>query len=294
MRRNDAENDMRHLLEEARSSRGSEKTAHFARRMLEEDPDNPEGLLLLAKTSDSDQERIDLLERARENCESRQQGIGSDIGLLVDIMQELVVSLLAEGRAAEGIDVSREILEYDPDNMTLARTLLYRCLIEDGRYSEVLEESFSDPDPSPAREHSRAIAAFLMEGVSPESWKALWEVFRTEAAIPFLMLGYLDTSGDEETDAFAEFYADAWSVTVPLRNWLTGGMLLFGELTGRFDAIPEETLRIFSESLRLDDILEEAKTRLFEAGDTGRMEASERDALILGILESITSGRKIG
>lgn len=283
--------DIANLIAEARASDDPEEMELLAGRVLESDSGHPEGLLLLAKASESDADRIPLLEQARESFETRFPETGGDIELLVEILQELVISLLAEGRSAEGADVCREIREYDPDDMSLARTLLYRCLIEGGMFAEVLEEALADPNCSLAREHAIAIATFMLEEVTAESWRTLWNVFRAGATVPFLILGYLETSGDAETDAFAEFYADAWSVTAPLRNWLTGGMLLFGELTRRLGLLPRESFDVLAESLQVTELLEEARMRLFEAGDDEGSDQEDRDATVIDLLESITSER---
>ncbi len=288
-RKNNADADIASLIAEARASEDPEEMELLAGRVLESDPEHPEGLLLLAKANESDADRIPLLEKARENFEARFSEIDGDVELLVEILQELVISLLAEGRPTEGADVCREIRDYDPDDLSLARTLLYRCLIEDGKFAAVLEEALADPNCSLAREHAVAIATFLLEDVTAESWRTLWNVFRAGAAVPFLMLGYLETSGDAETDAFAEFYADAWSVTVPLRNWLTGGMLLFGELTGRLEMLPRESFDVLAESLRVKELLEEARIRLFEAGDADAFDRGDPDAAVIEILASVTS-----
>ncbi len=288
-RKRDADADIAGLIAEARASEDPEEMELLAGRVLERDPGHPEGLLLLAKANESDAERIPLLERARGSFETRFPETGGDVDLLVEILQELVISLLAEGRSAEGVDACREILDYDPDDLSLGRTLLYRCLIEDGRFAEVLEEALADPNRSLAREHAVAIATFLLEGVTPESWRTLWNVFRAGAAVPFLMLGYLESSGDAETDAFAEFYADAWSVAIPLRNWLTGGMLLFGELTGRLEMLPRESFDVLAESLLVKEPLEEARIRLFEAGDADGLDRDDQDAAVIDVLASVTS-----
>ena len=140
-----------------------------------------------------------------------------------------------------------------------------------------------------AREHAVAIATFLIDDVTAESWRTLWNVFRAGAAVPFLMLGYLETSGDAETDAFAEFYADAWSLTVPFRNWLTGGMLLFGEMTGRLEMLPRESFDVLAESLRVKELLEEVRIRLFEAGDAEGFDQGDQDAVVIDVLASVTS-----
>ena len=288
-RKRDADADIAGLIAEARASEDPEEMELLAGRVLERDPGHPEGLLLLAKANESDAGRIPLLERARGSFETRFPETGGDVDLLVEILQELVISLLAEGRSAEGVDACREILDYDPDDLSLGRTLLYRCLIEDGRFAEVLEEALADPNRSLAREHAVAIATFLLEGVTPESWRTLWNVFRAGAAVPFLMLGYQESSGDAETDAFAEFYADAWSVAIPLRNWLTGGMLLFGELTGRLEMLPRESFDVLAESLRVKEPLEEARIRLFEAGDADGLDRDDQDAAVIDVLASVTS-----
>ena len=281
--------DIADLIAEARASDDPEEMELLAGRVFEHDPGHPEGFLLLAKANESDADRISLLEKARDSFDARFSEAGGDVDLLVEILQELVVSLLAEGRPAEGADVCREILDYDPDGLSLGRTLLYRCLIEDGRFAEVLEEALADPDCSLAREHAVAIATFLIDDVTAESWRTLWNVFRAGAAVPFLMLGYLETSGDAETDAFAEFYADAWSLTVPLRNWLTGGMLLFGEMTGRLEMLPRESFDVLAESLRVKELLEEVRIRLFEAGDAEGFDQGDQDAVVIDVLASVTS-----
>ena len=158
-------------------------------------------------------------------------------------------------------------------------------------FAEVLEEALADPNCSLAREHAIAIATFMLEEVTAESWRTLWNVFRAGATVPFLILGYLETSGDAETDAFAEFYADAWSVTAPLRNWLTGGMMLFGELTRRLGLLPRESFDVLAESLQVTELLEEARMRLFEAGDAEGGDQEDRDAAVIDLLESVTSER---
>ena len=68
-------------------------------------------------------------------------------------------------------------------------------------------------------------------------------------------------------------------------------MLLFGELTGRLGLLPRESFDILAESLQVTELLEEARMRLFEAGDAEGGNQEDRDAAVIDLLESVTSER---
>ena len=68
-------------------------------------------------------------------------------------------------------------------------------------------------------------------------------------------------------------------------------MLLFGELTGRLGVLPGESFDVLAESLQVTELLEEARMRLFEAGDDEGSDQEDRDATVIDLLESITSER---
>jgi hypothetical protein len=69
-------------------------------------------------------------------------------------------------------------------------------------------------------------------------------------------------------------------------------MLLFGELTGRLGVLPGESFEVLAESLQITELLEEARMRLFEAGDDEGSDQEDRDAAVIDLLESVTSERR--
>ncbi|MBL3538460.1 hypothetical protein [Aminivibrio sp.] len=291
------------LLDEAYSTDDPEEMEHLAREVLALDENNVEALILLADTLEYSQEKIDMLEKARnaladdmENIHlvSGESLLEDESGMLyIAVMQRLGFALFSEGKNDEALAIAREIDRYDPDRETLGRTLLYRVLLEMGKDSEVLQETLRDEETSPAMAHSKAIASFRLSGAGRTSYRALWEAFAAGPDIPFYILGYFDEPEDESEELeeeynFALLFEDIWSSENELIKWLTRGTILLGLTASLFPRETAEKMLILADALDIADLAEEAMVKAESRGDWGVLSREERIAEALKIISEGT------
>ncbi len=226
----DALERIEELLDEAYSTDDTGEMERLAREVLELDENNVEALILLADTLEYSQEKIAVLEQARNALAEEMENIRlvsgeslleDDSGMLyIAVMQRLGFALFSEGKNEEALAIAREIDRYDPERETLGRTLLYRVLLEMGKDAEILEETLREKEASPAMAHSKAIASFRLSGAGRTSYRALWEAFAAGPDIPFYILGYFDepedgTEEEEEEYNFALLFEDISTFSGP-------------------------------------------------------------------------------
>lgn len=290
------------LLDEAYSTDDPEEMESLAREVLELEEDNVEALILLADTLDYSEEKIELLEKAKDllaeemeaiDFDSVENILDDDYGMLyIAVMQRLGFALLSEGRNEEALDIANEINSLDPEEETLGKTLLYRVLLEMGRDGEVLEEALRDKDPGPAAAHSKAIAAFRLSGPDRASYRALWEAFSSAPSVPFFILGYLDEPEEESEELeedynFALLFEDIWSSDHELLNWLTRGTILLGLTAGLFPSETAEKMMVLADALHIADYAEDAMIKAESREDWGLLSREEK---VLAALEIISRG----
>ncbi|MDD3707710.1 hypothetical protein RBH88_08360 [Aminobacterium sp. MB27-C1] len=289
------------LLEEAYQSEEIEEIARITRQILELDPENPEALMLLADTLEYSEEKLELLQRALKPMRSMMEEAGllnseelmdEDEGLIyIGLLQRLGFALLSEAHIEEALGVAEEIISYDPEGLTLGKTLMYRCLVELQRFGEVLERAMKDEEVSPARQHSIAIATFMLSGADNASYKALWDAFKVGPDIPLYILGYvpepdLDSIDEqqEEDYNFSILFEDAWTISQELANWLASATILFGMLTGRFLEEDKENFLVLMDSLGITSFYEKATQDM--GYDVDALDAESFDTTVLDMLRS--------
>ena len=267
------------LLDRAYQSEDLEEIASFARQILEMDSDNPEALILLADSLDYSEEKLELLQKARGPLRQAVEEAGllgseslmdAEEGILyIGLLQRLGFALLSEARTEEALEVAQDIVSYDSENLTLGKTLVYRCLIDLQRFGEVLEQAMGDDEVTPARQHAVAISTFMLSGANRASYKALWDAFKVGPNIPFYILGYIpepdpeEMSEEEEEDFnFSILFEDAWTLSRELFNWFSSATILFGLLTDRFLEEDKESFFVLLGSLNIRSYYEDALQKI--------------------------------
>ncbi|NLB83662.1 MAG: hypothetical protein GX791_05395, partial [Synergistaceae bacterium] len=203
------------LLDEAYSTDDEEEMERLAREVLEMDEENVEALILLADAGEFSDEKIDILERARDILAADVESLlanedasflEDDTGMLyIAVLQRLGFAHFSEGNDEKALEIALEIQRHDPEGETLGKTLYYTVLLDMKRDAEVLEEALKDDMESPAMLHARAIASFRLTGGDRGAYRALWDAFAAGPEIPFHILGY---SGEPEDDATEDEYED--------------------------------------------------------------------------------------
>ena len=292
------------LLEQAYQSDDIETISKLARQILEIDPGHPEALILLADTTEYSDEKLDLLKQALEpmrnmveeaDLVNRKELMDEEEGIIyIGLLQRLGFALLSEARPEEALEIAEEIISYDEEGVTLGKTLMYRCLIELQRFSEVLERAIRDEEISAARQHAMAIAAYMLSGPDKGAYRALWDAFKVGPEIPFYILGYIPEPDFETLDEqqeedynFSIRFEDAWSLSQELANWLASATILFGMLTGRFLEEDEENFAVLMDSLGIRSFCEKAEKAIEEMSDSlSSLDAEAFDANILEMLRA--------
>ncbi|MBP9028017.1 MAG: hypothetical protein KBF46_02120 [Aminivibrio sp.] len=299
----DALERIEELLDEAYSTDDTGEMERLAREVLELDENNVEALILLADTLEYSQEKIAVLEQARNALAEEMENIRlvsgeslleDDSGMLyIAVMQRLGFALFSEGKNEEALAIAREIDRYDPERETLGRTLLYRVLLEMGKDAEILEETLREKEASPAMAHSKAIASFRLSGAGRTSYRALWEAFAAGPDIPFYILGYFDepedgTEEEEEEYNFALLFEDIWSSENELIKWLTRGTILLGLTASLFPRETADKMLILADALDIADHSEEAMVKAESREGWGVLSREERIAAALKIISEGT------
>lgn len=281
------------LLDDAYSTDDPEEMERLARAVLELQDDNVEALILLADSIEYSEEKIALLEKAKECLSDVIEGLSvtegesvldDDDGMLyVAVLQRLGFALFSEGRNGEALSIAKEIIDYDRDRETLGHTLLYRVLLEMGKDRELLEETRGEEDSDPALTHSRAIASFRLSGACGSSYDALWKAFRSGPDIPFYILGYLDEPLDDSEEAeeaynFSLLFEDIWSSDMDLINWLARATILLGLAASLFPGENTEKMLILADALEIADHAENAMVTLESREDWGKLSREKRIA----------------
>ena len=287
----DAMERIEELLDEAYFTDDPAEMERLARETLELDEDNAEALILLADAVEYSEEKITLLEKARDILSEEMEGVlhsseanvlDDEAGMLyVAVLQRLGFALFSEGKNEEALDLAREIEQYDPEGETHARTLLYRVMLEMGMNSEVLQEALKDGVESLAAVHARAIAAYRLSGPGRAAYRALWDAFSAAPDIPFYILGFMtepdDSSEDELEDYnFAVLFEDAWSMDNELVKWITRGAILLGLTAGLFPEENVEKMMILADALEIADFVEDAMVKAESKDDWSALSRYER------------------
>jgi len=267
------------ILDRAFSSEDPDEIDRIARQVLRSDPDNPEALILLADCAGEEEERVGILRKALAVVRSSMPEMDTreqvedpieDKGILyLAILQRLAFSLFTLGETTEAFDLSRRIVEMDPEDETFGKTLFYRCLLEMGEYGTILDFSDNDENRSPARAHARAIALFHVQGPSKDARGALWDLFEVGPDIPLFLIGYWGEphEGDEqemEDFNFTLLFEDPWNRSEDLLRWLTRATILFAYVTDRLNPEIMENIERLVEDLQIQQLFQERMKSLRE------------------------------
>ena len=277
------------LLDRAYASDDPEVAAELAKEVLKIDENDVEALLFLADAAEYSEEKISLLRRAKKELEHGKTGddlrnpeyfLEGEWGMVyAGVLQRLGFALFSEGHNEEALSTAREIMNVDPRQETLARTLYYRILTDMGRDRDILEESLRDRSDNLARLHARAIASFRLSGADRTSYRALWDAISASPDVPFYMLGYFEDpeeeSGEENEEFnFALLFQDAWSETPDLLGWLARAAVLLGTAALLFSDEEMDKMLVLADSMGIADFVEDALVRL-EARDGWRSVSRE-------------------
>ena len=290
------------LLDEAYTTDDPEKMERLARQVLKLDKENVEALVLLADVTEDSVEKISLLEKACRFLEKELEDepipegeafLDDELGMLyVAALQRLGFSYFSEGRNENALETAQIIMEYDPEQQTLGKTLFYRILLEMKEYGRVLEESLKEREPFPAMLHSRAIAAFKLSGAGIPAYRSLWEAFMADPDVPFYILGYHEEPEDDAEDEALESYSlamlfeDAWLIDgdMQLANWLAGATILLGLAASLFPSENTEKMLVLADALGIADAAEDVMVKLESREDWGVLSKTERVKTSLKLL----------
>jgi tetratricopeptide (TPR) repeat protein len=278
--------DLYEILSRAYASEDDEEVAALAGRALELDPDNPEALLFMTDLldEDSDEERLSLLEKAlaRLKRDIEDEGLsGGDLSdesetgfVYLAVLQRMAYLLFTMEQDDRSMEIVEELLTYDYEDRTLAKTLYYRILLERGEWGRALEETLKETTREMGWAYARLLATFMLAGAgrpgrkenapgAEKLGKMLWDAVRMSPNVPFYMLGYFpdpveDTEEEEDDFHFALLFEGIWAVSLDLLNWFSSGVILFGLLTGRFGDESEDMREILDSlgfSAGCDDLI---------------------------------------
>ncbi|MGI6251874.1 MAG: hypothetical protein ACOYJV_00365 [Aminivibrio sp.] len=279
------------LLDEAYFTEDAQEIERLARSVLELDEDNVEALILLSDTIEYSEEKIALLERTMDIISEEAEAVlhagegnilEDETGMLyIAVLQRLGFALFSEGRNEEALAIARDLERYDPDGETLARTLLYRVLLDMERYSEVLEETLKDERPGLAALHGKAIASFRLSGPGKTAYRSLWEAVEGGPDIPFYILGFMpepeeDLNDEQEEYHFAFLFEDAWSMDNDLVKWLTRAAILLGLTASLFPDEDVDNMMVLADALEIADFVEEAIIQAESNPDWGALSPHEK------------------
>ena len=290
------------LLDEAYSTDDEGEMERLAREVIEMDEDNVEAMILLADAGEFSEEKIRILERARDVLSDDVEALlanedasflEDDTGMLyIAVLQRLGFAHFSEGNNEEALEIALEILKHDPEQETLGKTLFYTVLLDMKRDAEVIEETLKDEVESLAMLHARAIAAFRLTGGDRGAYRALWDAFAAGPEIPFHILGYYGELGDDASDDdyedynFAVLFEDQWSSEPELINWLARGTILFGLTASLFPKEDVEKMMVLADALDIADSVEEALVKVEGRPEWPTLSREEKIAEALSLFSS--------
>ncbi len=290
------------LLDKAYDSDDPDTVRRLAERVLKLDPENMEGMILLSDVTDDPERKITLLERLKcmlgdcldeDEQDAGQEFIYSETGMLyVSVLLRLAFALFSEGFLGRALDVSQEAMGYDADEVTPAKILFYRTLLEMKEYRRVLEEGMKETDPSAGTLHAIAIATFKLFGAGRRAYDALWAAVDADPEVPFYIMGYLDEPEDDadddiiETFNLAMLYEDAWlsGDDIKLGNWLASATILLGLALSLFAGEEEEKMLVLADALGVGGQVEDIMVNLESRDDWRLLSEMERWSTAIKLL----------
>ena len=245
------------LLQMAWATKSRARIMAIADQVLEIDPYNTEALMMKADGTDDADTRIRLLEKALSSLDNPESCNPEDKDMLFLVLnQRMAYTFFALNNMDRALEFCQTALKFGEDHSNLdemddegaMKTLYYRIMIERRDWQKILAETLKDEDHSLAWGYARLVAAWM---IAPDNGRAVcanmfWDVLMIAPDVPFYMLGYFpepDDSDDitaHDNFEFALMFYDVVSVSDDLFRWFSRGVILFGLLSGRFDAKERE------------------------------------------------------
>lgn len=266
-----AQASLEELLQELYDAQDVTAAEGTAKKILVLDPENPEALFVLADVAEEPEQQAALLRRCVEETRKRMAHAAEDDvdameDLLFEALRNLGWSFLLDDKADEALAVSKEMLAFEEWDPSWGRGLRFGALLAQKKFAEVLEEALGVGGGDLFAAHAKAVATLELAGPGEETYRAVWDAFRTAPDIPFFVLEYWDAPEDEDED-FLEDYNVAmflqlyWTETEDRIMVLSTATVFFGYLT---DRLPE-------------DVQEEVLANLREAPVFAALESARAD-----------------
>ncbi|MDR1622702.1 MAG: hypothetical protein LBS00_10045 [Synergistaceae bacterium] len=246
--------DIYELLDKAYESEDADEIEELIERALALDPNNPEALLFKSDLIEEDGERLPVLEKAVEEARRhfQEEGLSGEeiledemVLVYLGLLQRMAYTLFFLERDDSALELVEELLRYDHEDLSQAKTLYYRILLDQEEWGRVLEETMQETVRGLGWAYARVIATFMLSNGKGKNKKKqpdglnkmLWDAVRMAPNVPFYMLGYIPDPVDESEDEdyhFAVLFENAWLPSHDLINWFSKATILFGLLTNRF------------------------------------------------------------
>lgn len=234
------------LLDQASKTHDWDELRRLALAILAVDPQRPEGLILLADSTDDNVEGMSLLREALKFLPSTEDGEDRDTRELRIMILERLGQLLLPVEPEEALRQADLVLNLDQEKNELALTLKYAAQLELGLFRDTLELFLCDGSGYPIRYYARALALYHLTGGSVSFFQSLWDALEKESEMAFYGLDLWPDPPLEDGDEWDYVRLSSVMITPWLNagkayGWLMVAALLFGYLTDRIpDALLDE------------------------------------------------------
>ena len=289
--KNNSQEKIEQLLAMAWNASNPELELKFANQILEINPDNVEALIIKADNTENQEEALGILNHALEaldkpgNCNEEEKKL-----LFISINHRMAYAYMSLGDFDNAFGYCENTLKFCDENSddeyirseyddTMMKALFYRILIERHDWQRILSESMRDSRNTLGRAYAKLIAAWFSGGNKNICASLLWDALSIAPDVPFYILGYFEEPDeDSEPEAFEDFsfalmYYDTVSITDEFFNWFSRGVILFGLLSGRFEAKEHDYMIDVIDNLGGYDEYEKMKSIIVETEDSLVLEA---------------------
>lgn len=279
------------LLTMAWSTSSPARVLALANQILEINPNNVEALILKADQTEDQEKALDILQHALKaletpgNCGEEEKKL-----LFISINHRIAYTFMSFGNFDNAFEYCESVLKFCEENSddeyirseyddTMMKALFYRILIERRDWKRILSESMRDPQNTLGRAYAKLIAAWFTTGNKNICASLLWDALGIAPDVPFYILGYFEEPDeDSEPEAFEDFsfglmYYDTVAITDEFFNWFSRGVILFGLLSGRFEAKEQDYLIDVIDNLGGYEEYEKMKGIIVETEDSLVLEA---------------------
>lgn len=276
------------LLDRANSADSDEEAESLALKVLEMDPSNGEAKLVLADIAitngdmETNRYYLDQIIKSCEEKSIRCQRDDQNEDLYISALERMAFSLSFDDQYEEALSVAQKLLEIDVDEKTTAKDMIYRSLLMLNRHRDVLELICSERTHSPVALHAKAIALYVLDGISWNSYEALIDAIESDPDAPFYALGIWEEPeepDESETDSLltALYVVEPWLQSDDLMNWLSHVVIIFGFLTERLSEEFMDVLTSGEDGDLIREKLETTRARIDKMMSMGIIE--DQDAL---------------